>query len=90
MTLGSAPPLQAAEQVAQAVGIGPARLRILPLPGIQGPERLTLSARGLSLRELVDLLRDLRLQAGLSTESGQMYLRVDNDKRVDLELVLAH
>lgn len=90
MTLGSAPPLQAAEQVAQAVGIGPARLRILPLPSLQGPERLAMTARGLSLRELVDLLRDLRLQAGLSTESGHMYLQSDSDKRVDLELVLAH
>ena len=90
MTLGSAPPLQAAEQVAQAVGIGAARLRILPLQSIQGPERLALTARGLSLRELVDLLRDLRLQAGLSTESGHMSLQSDNDKRVDLELVLAH
>jgi len=90
MTLGSAPPLQAAEQVAQTVGIGPARLRILPLQSIQGPERLTMTARGLTLRELVDLLRDLRLQAGLSTESGHIFLRSDNDKRVDLELVLAH
>lgn len=90
MVLGSAPPLQAAEQVALAVGIGPARLRILPLQSLQGPERLTMTARGLSLRELVDLLRDLRLQAGLTTESGHLFLRSDNDKRVDLELVLTH
>ena len=48
------------------------------------------TARGLSLRELVEVLRDLRLQAGLSTESGHISVRSDNDKRVDLELVLSH
>ncbi|MDQ7834366.1 MAG: hypothetical protein RDU24_03195 [Humidesulfovibrio sp.] len=90
MALGNAAPLQAAEQVAQSAGIGPERLRILPLPGIQGPERLSMTARGLNLRELVDVLRDLRLQAGLSTESGHIFLRSSTDKRVDLELVLAH
>ncbi|OGR40252.1 MAG: hypothetical protein A2051_08900 [Desulfovibrionales bacterium GWA2_65_9] len=90
MVLGAVPPLQAAEQVAQAVGIGPERLRILPVQSLQGPERLTMTARGLSLRELVDILRDLRLQAGLSTESGHIFLRSDKDKRVDLELVLTH
>ena len=77
MVLGAVPPLQAAEQVAQAVGIGPERLRILPVQSLQGPERL-------------DILRDLRLQAGLSTESGHIFLRSDKDKRVDLELVLTH
>jgi hypothetical protein len=90
MALGGAAPLQAAEQVAQAAGIGLERLRILPQPGIQGPERLSLTARGLTLRELVDVLRDLRLQAGLYTESGHIYLRSNTDKRVDLELVLTH
>ncbi|MHC1699717.1 MAG: hypothetical protein AB9900_01875 [Humidesulfovibrio sp.] len=90
MVLGGAPPLQAAEQVALAAGIGPERLRILPLQSLQEPERLTLTARGLSLRELVDVLRDLRLQAGLSTESAHIFPRADNDKRVDLELVLTH
>lgn len=89
-SLGNAPPLQAAEQVAQAAGIGPERLRILPVQSLQGPERLTLTVRGLTLRELVEVLRDLRLQAGLSTESGHIFLRSDNDKRVDLELVLTH
>jgi hypothetical protein len=87
--LVSAPPLQAAEQVALAAGIGPERLRILPMQTFQGPERLTVMARSLTLRELVDVLRDLRLQAGLSTESGHIFLRSDTDKRVDLELVLA-
>ncbi|MDO9631512.1 MAG: hypothetical protein Q7I92_06410 [Humidesulfovibrio sp.] len=90
MTLGNAPPVQAAEQVAQAVGIGPDRLRVLPLPSLQGPERLSMTARGLTLRELVDILRDLRLQAGLTTESAHIFLRSDKDKRVDLDLVLAH
>ena len=90
MTLGDAPPILAAEQVAQGVGIDPARLRVLPLPGLQGPERLSMTARGLSLRELVEVLRDLRLQAGLTTETGHISVRSDNDKRVDLELVLSH
>ncbi|PKN08808.1 MAG: hypothetical protein CVU73_06125 [Deltaproteobacteria bacterium HGW-Deltaproteobacteria-8] len=90
MTLGNAPPVQAAEQVAQAVGIGPDRLRVLPLPSLQGPERLSMTARGLTLRELVDILRDLRLQAGLTTESAHIFLRSDKDKRVDLDLVLTH
>lgn len=90
MALGNAPPLQAAEQVAHAVGIGPERLRILPVQSFQGPEKLTMTVRGLSLRELVDILRDLRLQAGLSTESANIFLRSENDKRVDLELVLTH
>lgn len=88
--LGGASPLQAAEQVARAAGVGPERLRILPVQSFQDPETLTLSARGLTLRELVDILRDLRLQAGLSTESASIYHRPDNDKRVDLEMVLTH
>jgi hypothetical protein len=90
MSLGNTPPLQAAEQVAQAAGIGPERLRILPMQSFQGPEKLALTVRGLSLRELVDILRDLRLQAGLSTESAYLFPRTDNDKRVDLELILTH
>jgi len=88
MALGDAPPLQAAEQVARLAGIGPERLRILPVQNFQSPDTLTLTARGLSLRELVDILRDLRLQAGLTTESADIYPRPDNDKRVDLQLVL--
>lgn len=86
---GNVPPLQAVEQVARSAGIGPERLRLLPVQRIQGPEALTLSAQGLTLRELVDTLRDLRLQAGLSTESANIFLRPDNDKRVDLEMVLS-
>jgi hypothetical protein len=89
-TLGNAPPLLAVEQVALAAGIGPERLRILPLQGFQEPERLALTARGLSARELVDILRDLRLQAGFSTESANIFLRSNSDSRVDLELVLTH
>ncbi|MBA4356599.1 MAG: hypothetical protein Q7U56_11095 [Humidesulfovibrio sp.] len=85
---GDAPPVQAAEQVARSAGIGPERLRILPVQSLQGPETLKLTARSLTLRELVDILRDLRLQAGLSTESASISPRPDNDKRVDLEMVL--
>jgi len=88
MALGEAPPLQAAEQVARLAGIGPERLRLQPALALQGPGALNLTARGLTLRELVEVLRDLRLQAGLSTESANIYPRADNDKRVDLELVL--
>jgi hypothetical protein len=88
MTLGNAPPLQAAEQVARQAGIGPERLRILPAQVLQGPETVTLTARELTLRELVEVLRNLRLQAGLSTESANIYTRPANDKRADLELVL--
>jgi len=90
MALGNAPPVQAAEQVALAVGIGPDRQRVLPLQSLQGPERLSMTLRGLTLRELVDILRDLRLQAGLNTESAHIFLRSEKDKRVDLDLVLTH
>lgn len=88
--LGDVPPLQAAEQVARMAGIGPDRLRILPVQGIQGLESLTLTARGLTLRELVEILRDLRLQAGLFTESATIFPTPGNDKRVDLDMVLTH
>ena len=82
-------PLLAAEQVGRAVGVNSERLRILPAPALQGPDTLNLHASRLTLRELVDLLRDLRLQAGLTTLSASIYPTPGNDKRVDLDLVLA-
>jgi hypothetical protein len=81
-------PLVAAEQVARAAGIGPDRLRIIPEPGLQDRQPLRLHASGLTLREMVELLRDLRLQAGLATASAGIYPSPGNDKRADLDLVL--
>ena len=83
-------PLLAAEQVGRAAGVGAERLRIVPAPTPQGSLTFNLHASRLTLRELVDLLRDLRLQAGLTTLSASFYPSPGNDKRVDLDMVLAH
>lgn len=86
------PPLLAAEQVARTAGIGPDRLRLLPVvdavaPG--GGQSLSLRAQALSLRELVALLRDLRVEAGLSTVSAHMAPAPGRDTLMDLDLVLS-
>ncbi|MGE4265205.1 MAG: hypothetical protein AB7E46_12120 [Desulfovibrio sp.] len=88
--LGGQPPLLAAEQVARNAGVGPDRLRIQltagPTPG--GGQTLSLSAQALSLRELVEVLRDLNIEAGLTTVSAHLAPSPDNDNRMDLSLVL--
>lgn len=88
--LENLPPILAAEQVARAAGVGADRLRVMPEPDLQGRQNLRLHATGLTLREMVDLLRDLRLLAGLTTTSAGVYPTPGNDKRADLDLVLEH
>lgn len=88
--LESLAPLVAAEQIARAAGVGADRVRIVPQPGLQGEQTLRLHATGLTLREMVDILRDLRLLAGLTTTSAGVYPTPGNDKRADLDLVLEH
>ncbi len=88
--LESLAPLGAAEQIARAAGVGADRLRIVPQQGLQGEQTLRLHATGLTLREMVDILRDLRLLAGLTTTSAGVYPTPGNDKRADLDLVLEH
>ena len=87
------PPILAAEQVARAAGIGPERLRILPVAGSadipDAGQRLNLHAQGLDLRELVEMLRGLRLEAGLGTLSAHIAPTPGNDNRMDLDLVLS-
>jgi len=99
------PPLLAAEQVARAAGIGPERLRITlggsngnGAGGPGGSNRpggtdagttISLHAQGLSLREMVEVLRDLRVQAGLGTLSANLAPAPGNDSRMDLDLVLS-
>jgi hypothetical protein len=86
--LQSLAPLVAAEQAARTAGVGADRLRIIPEQGLSGQLGLRLHASGLTLRELVELLRDLRLLAGLSTTSAGIYPAPGNGKRADLDLVL--
>lgn len=82
------PAVQAAEQALRSAGIGPQRLLLRPLPAIQGPEGLEVSVRGLTLRELADVLRDLRLQTGLTTVSATLTPVPGATRRVDLNMVL--
>lgn len=87
-SLGGVPALQAVEQVLRAAGVGPERLRLAPAGALGGPEGVELSARGLTLRELVDVLRDLRLQAGLATVSATIVPSHGDARHMDLNLLL--
>lgn len=88
------PPLSAAEQVAHDAGIGPDRLRIqltagsAPAGAAQAGQTLSLHAQALTLREMVALLRDLKVEAGLTTASAHMAPTPGNDTRMDLDMVL--
>lgn len=81
-------PIAAAEHVARNAGIGPERLRLVPGADPGGRQNLRLHASRLTLRELVDLLRDLRLQCGLLTASAGLYPSPGDAKRADLDLEL--
>ncbi len=89
------PPLLAAEQVARNAGIGPDRLRLqlAVAPGADGGQdngqTLSLNAQALTLRELVELLRDLKLEAGLTTLSAHLAPTTANENHMDLDLVLS-
>lgn len=83
------PPLLAAEQVARGAGIGPERLRLTPLPQADGGQRLSLRAQALTLPELVGLLRDLSVEAGLDAASSHLATTPGMDDRMDLDMVLA-
>lgn len=91
--LQAQPPILAAEQVARATGIGPERLHILPAAGSAATpdagQTLSLRAQKLDLRELVALLRGLRVEAGLSTLSAHMAPTPGNDDRMDLDMLLS-
>jgi len=85
------PPLLAAEQIARNAGIGPDRLRIQLTagPAPEDGQTLSLSAQTLTLRELVEVLRDLNIEAGLTTVSAHLAPSQANDNRMDLNLVLS-
>lgn len=89
--LESQPPLLAAEQVARGSGINADRLSIQldqnPAPG--AAQTLTLRAQNLTLRELVEVLRDLKVEAGLTTISAHLAPSASHDNRMDLDLVLS-
>ncbi|MBI5519245.1 MAG: hypothetical protein HY916_04210 [Desulfovibrio sp.] len=90
--LESQPPLTAAEQVARSAGIGPERLRIQLSQGDAGgtnAQTLTLRAQALTLRELVDVLRGLKAEAGLTTISAHMAPAQGKGDRMDLDMVLS-
>lgn len=87
--LENRPPLLAAEQVARDAGIGPDRLRIqLTAAASAGGQTLSFRAQALTLRELVEVLRDLKVEAGLTTASAHLAPTQGNDNRMDLDLVL--
>lgn len=85
------PPLMAAEQVARNAGVGPDRLRIQLTagPAPEDAQTLNLNAQALTLRELVEVLRDLKMEAGLTTVSAHLAPAAANDNRMDLNLVLS-
>ena len=72
-------------------GIGPDRLRIQLTagPAPEDAQTLSLNAQALSLRELVEVLRDLKVEAGLTTVSAHMAPAASDDNRMDLNLVLS-
>lgn len=92
-------PLEAAERVARTAGIGPERLRLAPaanapdaaapVEGLDTGKAISLKAQGLNLRELVELLRDLRVEAGLNTQSAHMAPARGAENRMDLDMVLS-
>lgn len=86
--LESVPPVQAVEQVLRSAGIGPERIRLRPQPALQGPEALEVAAQGLTLRELAEVLRDLRLQTGLSTVQATLTAVPGPARRVNLNMTL--
>ena len=85
---GGVPAVQGVEQALRAAGIGPERMRLRPQPTLQGPESLEVSVLGLTLRELADVLRDLRLQTGLTTVSASITPVPGPTRRVNLDMVL--
>lgn len=95
----SQPPLLAAEQVAAAAGIDKARLRITPAaasaggpaadPASDPGQSISLHAQALTLRELVDVLRDLKVEAGLGTLSAHLAPTPGRENRMDLDMVLS-
>lgn len=89
--LESQPPLLAAEQVARGSGIEADRLSIqlAPAPAPDAPQTLSLRAQNLTLRELVEILRDLKVEAGLTTISAHLVPSANHDNRMDLDLVLS-
>ncbi len=86
--LESAPPVQAVEQVLRNAGIGPERMRLRPQPALQGPEGLELAAQSLTLRELAEVLRDLRLQTGLATVQATLTAVPGPARRVNVSMTL--
>lgn len=84
--LESLPPLEAALRAAGDAGIGPERLRLAPRDA--AGQGLSLRAQALTLRELVDLLRGLRVEAGLSSQTAILLPTPGRDERMDLDLTL--
>lgn len=89
--LESQPPLLAAEQVARGSGIEADRLSIQLVPNSApgAAQILTLRAQALTLRELVEVLRDLKVEAGLTTVSAHLVPSASHNNRMDLDLVLS-
>ncbi len=86
--LESAPTVQSVEQVLRNAGIGPERMRLRPQPALQGPEGLELAAQSLTLRELAEVLRDLRLQTGLATVQATLTAVPGPARRVNVSMTL--
>lgn len=84
------PPLMAAERVARGAGVGPDRLtvRLSPEASTVPGGAVELHARALNLFELVNILRDLRVEGGLSTVSAQLTPVDGADNLMDLDMVL--
>lgn len=89
--LESQPPLLAAEQVARGSGIEADRLSIQLAPSSApgAAQILTLRAQALTLRELVEVLRDLKVEAGLTTISAHLVPSASHNNRMDLDMVLS-
>ncbi|GAB6126573.1 hypothetical protein [Humidesulfovibrio idahonensis] len=67
----------------------PARSDTDPQATARPSQTLSLHAQGLTLRELVEVLRDLRIEAGLSTVSAHLAPTPGADNLMDLDMVLS-
>jgi hypothetical protein len=81
--------LAAAQQVTRHLGLEDNLASIRPTQDVPGRDGVRLYLTGLNLTELVHLFANLDKRAGLYTLSCELTRRMDNARRVDLELVVA-
>jgi hypothetical protein len=81
--------LAAAQKVTRHIGLEDNLASIRPTHNVPGRDGVRLYLAGLNLTELVHLFSSLEKQAGLYTLSCDLTRRMDNARRVDVQLVVA-